>query len=39
MRLLQSTHYSLERTSDMLLGALRPEPDDDVALLLVRTHT
>ncbi|WP_406335589.1 SpoIIE family protein phosphatase [Streptomyces sp. NBC_00203] len=39
MRLLQSTHYSLERTSDMLLSALRPEPDDDVALLLVRTRT
>ncbi|AVH60577.1 MULTISPECIES: SpoIIE family protein phosphatase [Streptomyces] len=36
-RLLQSTHRSLERTCDMLLGALRPEPDDDVALLLVRT--
>ncbi|MFJ4835933.1 SpoIIE family protein phosphatase [Streptomyces sp. NPDC088747] len=37
-RLLQSTRQSLERTSDMLLGALRPEPDDDVALLLARTH-
>lgn len=28
---------SLERTGDKLLHALRPEPDDDVALLLVRT--
>ncbi|MFI6340230.1 SpoIIE family protein phosphatase [Streptomyces sp. NPDC050535] len=37
-RFLQSTRQSLERTSDMLLGALRPEPDDDVALLLARTH-
>jgi PAS domain S-box-containing protein len=37
-RLLQNTQYSLERTSDMLLGTLRPEPDDDVALLLVRTR-
>ncbi|MFF3500993.1 SpoIIE family protein phosphatase [Streptomyces sp. NPDC003247] len=37
-RLLQSPDDSLERTGDALLGALRPEPDDDVALLLVRTH-
>ncbi|MFD7136780.1 SpoIIE family protein phosphatase [Streptomyces sp. NPDC059894] len=37
-RLLQSPDDSLERTGDTLLGALRPEPDDDVALLLVRTH-
>lgn len=37
-RLLQSTRQSLERTSDMLLGSLRPEPDDDVALLLARTR-
>jgi hypothetical protein len=29
---------SLERTGDTLLSALRPEPDDDVALLLVRTQ-
>ncbi|MFF1630157.1 SpoIIE family protein phosphatase [Streptomyces sp. NPDC058272] len=36
-RLLRGTQHSLERTSDMLLGALRPGPDDDVALLLVRT--
>jgi serine phosphatase RsbU (regulator of sigma subunit) len=35
-RLLQSSRLSLEKTSDMLLNALRPEPDDDVALLLVR---
>ncbi|MEV7342092.1 SpoIIE family protein phosphatase [Streptomyces sp. NPDC093544] len=35
-RLLQSTRQSLERISDMLLDALRPEPDDDVALLLAR---
>lgn len=35
-RLLQSSRHPLERTSDMLLNALRPEPDDDVALLLVR---
>jgi PAS domain S-box-containing protein len=38
-RLLQGPPHSLERTSDMLLSALRPEPDDDVALLLVRTRT
>ncbi|WP_405927006.1 SpoIIE family protein phosphatase [Streptomyces sp. NBC_00035] len=37
-RLLQSTRQSLERTSDILLGSLRPEPDDDVALLLARTR-
>jgi serine phosphatase RsbU (regulator of sigma subunit) len=36
-RILQGTQQSLERTSDMLLGTLRPDPDDDVALLLVRT--
>jgi serine/threonine protein phosphatase PrpC len=35
-RLLQGTQRPLEATSDMLLAALRPEPDDDVALLLVR---
>ncbi|MEV0904208.1 SpoIIE family protein phosphatase [Streptomyces hokutonensis] len=35
-RLLQSSRRPLEQTSDMLLNALRPEPDDDVALLLVR---
>ncbi|MEU5768363.1 SpoIIE family protein phosphatase [Streptomyces asoensis] len=28
----------LERTGDALLGALRPEPDDDVALLLARVR-
>ncbi|MFE9768328.1 SpoIIE family protein phosphatase [Streptomyces sp. NPDC005808] len=37
-RLLQTTRLSLERISDMLLDALRPEPDDDVALLLARTR-
>ncbi|MEU9368964.1 SpoIIE family protein phosphatase [Streptomyces avermitilis] len=37
-RLLQGARNSLEATSDMLLSALRPEPDDDVALLLVRTR-
>ncbi|WP_369243826.1 SpoIIE family protein phosphatase [Streptomyces sp. R41] len=36
-RILQGPQHSLERTSDMLLGTLRPDPDDDVALLLVRT--
>jgi hypothetical protein len=36
-RILQGTQQSLERTSDMRLGTLRPDPDDDVALLLVRT--
>ncbi|MFD8151316.1 SpoIIE family protein phosphatase [Streptomyces sp. NPDC001046] len=35
-RLLSGTGPSLQRTSDGLLGALSPEPDDDVALLLVR---
>ncbi|MFJ3225106.1 SpoIIE family protein phosphatase [Streptomyces sp. NPDC086783] len=35
-RLLQGPQRPLEQTSDMLLSALRPEPDDDVALLLVR---
>ncbi|MFE2416849.1 SpoIIE family protein phosphatase [Streptomyces hokutonensis] len=35
-RLLQSSRRPLEQTGDMLLNALRPEPDDDVALLLVR---
>ncbi|MFJ1807112.1 MULTISPECIES: SpoIIE family protein phosphatase [unclassified Streptomyces] len=36
-RLLQDTGgRSLEQTSDALLNALRPEPDDDVALLLAR---
>ncbi|MEU0054885.1 SpoIIE family protein phosphatase [Streptomyces sp. NPDC006334] len=38
-RLLCSPAPSLERTSDALLDALRPEPDDDVALLLVRTRS
>lgn len=38
-RLLQTPDACLERTSDTLLNALRPEPDDDVALLLVRTRT
>jgi PAS domain S-box-containing protein len=39
-RLLQNpSSPCLERTSDALLSALRPEPDDDVALLLVRTRT
>ncbi|MGW0608980.1 SpoIIE family protein phosphatase [Streptomyces sp. NPDC002788] len=37
-RLLQNAGPSLQRTSDSLLSALSPEPDDDVALLLVRTH-
>ncbi|MEU3792816.1 SpoIIE family protein phosphatase [Streptomyces fructofermentans] len=36
-RLLLRAQGSLETTSDMLLSTLRPEPDDDVALLLVRT--
>ncbi|MEV5354548.1 SpoIIE family protein phosphatase [Streptomyces sp. NPDC086081] len=35
-RLLGSAAPNLQRTGDHLLGALRPEPDDDVALLLVR---
>lgn len=30
---------SLEQISDALLNALRPQPDDDVALLLVRVRT
>ncbi|WP_128380529.1 SpoIIE family protein phosphatase [Streptomyces cavernae] len=37
-RLLQSSGHCLEETSDTVLRALRPEPDDDVALLLVRTR-
>ncbi|MFE6520333.1 SpoIIE family protein phosphatase [Streptomyces sp. NPDC057794] len=37
-RLLGSAAPNLQRTGDHLLGALRPEPDDDVALLLVRRH-
>jgi serine phosphatase RsbU (regulator of sigma subunit) len=37
-RLLRNPAPSLQRTGDHLLGALRPEPDDDVALLLVRRH-
>ncbi|MGW0373577.1 SpoIIE family protein phosphatase [Streptomyces coeruleorubidus] len=37
-RLLGNAGPSLQRTSDSLLGALSPEPDDDVALLLVRTR-
>jgi PAS domain S-box-containing protein len=37
-RLLQGCRLPLERIGDMLLGALRPEPDDDVALVLVRTR-
>ncbi|WDV55575.1 SpoIIE family protein phosphatase [Streptomyces coeruleorubidus] len=37
-RLLGSAGPSLQRTSDSLLSALSPEPDDDVALLLVRTR-
>lgn len=36
-RLLRNAGPSLEETGDLLLSALRPEPDDDVALLLVRT--
>jgi PAS domain S-box-containing protein len=35
-RLLRSAGPSLQRASDSLLSALSPEPDDDVALLLVR---
>ncbi|GAA2761310.1 SpoIIE family protein phosphatase [Streptomyces paradoxus] len=35
-RLLGSAGPSLQRASDSLLSALSPEPDDDVALLLVR---
>ncbi|MEU0202307.1 MULTISPECIES: SpoIIE family protein phosphatase [unclassified Streptomyces] len=38
-RLLTTAGPSLQRTSDSLLGALSPEPDDDVALLLVRSRT
>ncbi|GAA2316955.1 SpoIIE family protein phosphatase [Streptomyces hawaiiensis] len=37
-RLLQHAGPSLQRASDSLLSALSPEPDDDVALLLVRTR-
>ncbi len=37
-RLLRNAGPSLQRTSDSLLSVLSPEPDDDVALLLVRTH-
>ncbi|GAA5040090.1 SpoIIE family protein phosphatase [Streptomyces siamensis] len=33
----QRSRHSLEKTSDTLISALHPEPDDDVALLLVRT--
>ncbi|MFF7734020.1 MULTISPECIES: SpoIIE family protein phosphatase [unclassified Streptomyces] len=38
-RLLGNAGPSLQRASDSLLSALSPEPDDDVALLLVRTRT
>ncbi|MFH9985210.1 SpoIIE family protein phosphatase [Streptomyces luteogriseus] len=37
-RLLGNAGPSLQRASDSLLRALSPEPDDDVALLLVRTR-
>ncbi|MEU9224263.1 SpoIIE family protein phosphatase [Streptomyces massasporeus] len=37
-RLLGNAGPSLQRVSDSLLSALSPEPDDDVALLLVRTR-
>ena len=37
-RLLRNAGPSLQRASDSLLRALSPEPDDDVALLLVRTR-
>jgi PAS domain S-box-containing protein len=37
-RLLRNAGPSLQRASDSLLSALSPEPDDDVALLLVRTR-
>jgi PAS domain S-box-containing protein len=37
-RLLENAGPSLQRTSDSILSALSPEPDDDVALLLVRTR-
>ncbi|MFF7308014.1 SpoIIE family protein phosphatase [Streptomyces sp. NPDC008137] len=36
--LLRNAGPNLQRTSDSLLSALSPEPDDDVALLLVRTR-
>lgn len=36
LRLLDGTRLSLEETCDMLLGTLKQEPDDDVALLLAR---
>jgi PAS domain S-box-containing protein len=38
-RLLGNAGPSLQRASDSLLSALSPEPDDDVALLLVRTKS
>ncbi|WP_086560094.1 SpoIIE family protein phosphatase [Streptomyces africanus] len=38
-RLLENAGPSLQRASDSLLGALSPEPDDDVALLLVRARS
>ncbi|NJP73519.1 SpoIIE family protein phosphatase [Streptomyces sp. C1-2] len=37
-RLLRGSRLPLERMGDMLLRTLRPEPDDDVALVLVRTR-
>ena len=37
-RLLRNAGPSLQRASDSLLRALSPEPDDDVALLLVLTR-
>lgn len=36
-RILQGTRHSSASTSDTLLSTLRPDPDNDVALLLVRT--
>ncbi|MET9391028.1 SpoIIE family protein phosphatase [Streptomyces sp. NPDC006624] len=36
--LLEHVDPSLQDTSDRLIGALSPAPDDDVALLLVRTR-
>jgi hypothetical protein len=36
MRVLDDTRLPLEQTCDLLLAALTPEPDDDVALLLAR---
>lgn len=38
-RLLRDTSRPLEETSDLVLNALRPDSDDDVALLLARTGT